>query len=100
MKNHLIILFLAGQGIALADGCGASAESSAIEDVGGGLVADGVTAGAATVIVGANTLDDANTLAKCVDDNSQNNVVSKALNTAGHTVDHQAEVFWDVDLGL
>jgi|SRR5210317_1561911 len=99
MKNHLIILFLAGQGIALAADCGAKMESSAIEDVGGTVVASSVTAGAAMALNAANTLDDTNTLLGCAGI-SLNNPVSKDLNTAGNEVGHQATVFWEDDLGL
>jgi len=99
MKNYLIILFLAGQGIALAADCGASVESSAIEDTAGGVVADGVTAGAATTLDAANTVDDANTLLGCMGV-PQNNPVSKVLNTAGNEVGHQATVLWEDDLDL
>ena len=99
MKNYLIILFLAGQGIALAADCARSAETSALEDVGGTVAASGVTAGAAMALSAANTADDANTLLGCAGV-PQNNLVSKALNTAGSEVGHEATEFWDDDLHL
>ena len=94
MKNYLIILFLAGQGIALAADCAGSAEASAITGVAATGVADALTDGAATTVTGADTVDDANTIAKCAGA-SQNNPVSKDLNVVSNTVDSTAKKGWD-----